>query len=156
MRELGPGSNACFFSLHSPPITWPSAAPGRVPDGAAVPVPRLADVQGHAGVQALLPEAHPPGGQVAGGVQRRGGTHGRALPVSTHIHQTDTSPNASAHCLVFIINGEEVSRSGRQLSLQKTSTCAFYLWRECRCYKLSPNLVTGSHCLPKKIPGWVQ
>ena len=93
MLELGPVSHACFFflsaRLRSP---GPSAAPGRVPDGAAVPVPGLADVQGHAGVQALLPEAHPPGGQVAGGVQRRGGTHGGALPVSTHVHRTHTQP----------------------------------------------------------------
>lgn len=58
------------------------SASGRVPDGAAVPVPGLAHVQGHAHVQALLPQAHPTGGQVAGGVRRGRGTHRGPLSVS--------------------------------------------------------------------------
>lgn len=59
------------------------AAPGRLSDCAAVPVPGMAHVQGHAGFQALILEAHPPGREVAGGVQRGRGTHGCPLLVST-------------------------------------------------------------------------
>lgn len=44
------------------------AAPGGVPDGEAVPVPGLGRPQRGARIQALLPETHPAGGQVAGGV----------------------------------------------------------------------------------------
>lgn len=44
------------------------AAPGGLPYGATVPVPRLGSTPRSAGIQALLPEAHPAGGQMAGGV----------------------------------------------------------------------------------------
>lgn len=60
------------------------AASGRLPDGAAVPVPGLAHVQRHAHVQTLLPQADSTGGQVAGGVRRGRGTHCGPLSVSYH------------------------------------------------------------------------
>ena len=71
--------------MSSPPPTPPPAS-GRLPDGAAVPVPGLAHVQGHAHVQALLPQADPTGGQVAGGVRRGRGTHRGPLSVSSPKH----------------------------------------------------------------------
>lgn len=55
--------------LYTPSLT--STAAGWSSHGSAVPVPGMADVQGHTRVQALLPEAHPPSGQVAGGLQWR-------------------------------------------------------------------------------------
>ncbi len=58
------------------------SAAGRVSDGAAVPVSGLADVPRHSRLQTLLPQTHPTGGQMAGGVRRRRGTYRSALPVS--------------------------------------------------------------------------
>lgn len=83
-RSQGPGIQESKGALFPPSLTGasPSAAPGWASDGSAVPIPGLADVQGHARVQAFLPEAHPPSGQVAGGIQRRGRPHGRTLLVS--------------------------------------------------------------------------
>ncbi|CAF88169.1 unnamed protein product, partial [Tetraodon nigroviridis] len=44
-------------------------------------VPGLAHVSGHSHLQTLLPQTGSSGGQVAGGVRRRGRTHRRPLPV---------------------------------------------------------------------------
>lgn len=86
-------------------VPLPSAAPGWPSDGSAVPVPGLANVQGHSGVQALLLEAHPPGGQVARGIQWGRRPHSRALLVSIPgaltsggmSHSSCSSPSPSVH-----------------------------------------------------------
>lgn len=41
------------------------SAPGRLPDGASVPVPGVGGTQRSARLQALLPQADPAGGPVA-------------------------------------------------------------------------------------------
>lgn len=60
------------------------SATGWLPHGPAVSVPGLAHVQRHTCVQAFIPQINPAGGQVAGGVWWRRGTHCGALPVSLY------------------------------------------------------------------------
>lgn len=58
-----------------------SPASGRLPNGAAVPVPGLAHVSRHTHLQTLLPQTGSSGRQMAGRVRWRRGTHRRPLPV---------------------------------------------------------------------------
>lgn len=67
---------------HSPFLPLAAAATGRLPPGAAFPVPGLAGVPRHPAVQALHPAAGAETGQVAGAVRRRRRTHCGPLPVS--------------------------------------------------------------------------
>lgn len=60
-----------------------SSATGRLPPGAALPVHRLAGLQGHAPLQALHPAVGPEVGQVAGAVRRRRREDCGTLPVSS-------------------------------------------------------------------------
>lgn len=67
------------------------AASGWVPDGAAVPIPGLADVSRHAHLQTFFPETGSSGGQMAGRVRRRRGTHCSTLPVRVLLSTIDTA-----------------------------------------------------------------
>lgn len=78
--HFGPWQLTC--PLPSPTLWCVDPASGRIPHGAAVPVPRLAHVQRHSHIQTLLPQAYSTGGQVAGRVWWGRGTHCGPLSVS--------------------------------------------------------------------------